>query len=137
MNRSEFLRKLGIGIGVVVVTPQVFAQKEDMIYPRLADGVTIDTDLLPIKKSAWEELAHMDMSEPPYFKELKRKYPLTEKECYQSECQRIKLLNKQEKEIADITLPNEFAIRFWDRITHDRHYIVTQRTPKYWIAIEA
>jgi hypothetical protein len=81
MKRSEFLKKLGIGFGVAIIAPKVFADKDDVIYPRLADGVTIDTDLLPIKRSALEELSHMDISEPPYFKELRRKYPLTYREC--------------------------------------------------------
>lgn len=55
MKRGEFLKKLGIGIGVAIVAPRVIEAmpaKEKIIYPKLEDGVTIDTDLLPIKESA-------------------------------------------------------------------------------------
>jgi len=53
VKRSEFLKKLGLGIGVAIVAPKVIEAmpaKDDVIYPVLKDGVTIDTDLLPIKK---------------------------------------------------------------------------------------
>lgn len=50
MNRKTFLKKLGIGIGVAMVAPKVLMAKDEMIYPRLKDGITIDTDLVPIKK---------------------------------------------------------------------------------------
>ena len=136
MNRKSFLKKLGIGLGVAIVAPKVFGGDDEMIYPRLSDGVTIDTDLLPIKRSQWEELAHLDMSEPPYFRELRRKYPLRPSECYQDECRNIYLLNKKGEYVHDITVPDEFCVRFWDRITYGRHYIVIERKENYWVAIE-
>ena len=66
MKRSDFLKRLGIGIGAVMVAPKILAE-EKVIYPRLKDGVTIDTDLLPIKKSSIDNLRH---------------YPKTYEECY-------------------------------------------------------
>ena len=121
MKRSEFLKRLGIGAVVAITTPVALtsmpAKKNRILYP-------IDTDLLPIRESKLRE--HM-----------------TSQEYHLDNCRRIKLLDKKEKEIADITLPKEFCIRFWDVITHKRgaDYVVCRRMPSskhpYWIAIEA
>jgi hypothetical protein len=56
MNRNDFLKKLGFGALAVAIAPKVLAEKDDIIYPRLKDGVTIDTDLLPIRRSLIEEM---------------------------------------------------------------------------------
>ena len=46
MNRLSFLKKLGIGVAAGVIAPTII--KDIVITPHLKDGVTIDTDLLPI-----------------------------------------------------------------------------------------
>ena len=117
MNRLDFFKRLGIGAAVVITTPVVLTsvstKKDRVLYP-------IDTDLLPIKESKLRE--HM-----------------TSQEYHIDNCRMIKLLDKKEKEIADITLPKEFCIRYWDVITHKRgvDYVVCRKTSSHWIAIEA
>jgi hypothetical protein len=59
MNRLSFLKKLGIGAVAIAIAPKAVAEmskKEEIIYPRLKDGVTIDTELLPIKRYDAEEI---------------------------------------------------------------------------------
>lgn len=46
MNRLSFLKKVGVGIAAGIIAPTVI--KDIVITPRLNDGVTIDTDLLPV-----------------------------------------------------------------------------------------
>jgi len=47
MKRSDFLKKLGIGIGVAIVAPNVLAQKEDKSKTTYLDP----PDILPIDLS--------------------------------------------------------------------------------------
>lgn len=58
MDRSSFLKKLGIGLGVAIITPQVFAEKEnfgDFTFPIPNKTPPIDESKLRGNINGWDK----------------------------------------------------------------------------------
>lgn len=122
MNRSEFLKKLGIGIGVAMVAPKVLAEETPLV---INDDVGKVADYST--KGWWKPALDKLHSDPHY--------PLTYDECFRF-CEYDTFKHKESNEVYVVKKVDEFAGIPMYGITSD-HRIITFKTERqlmedYW-----